>query len=191
MTEGFRLPHGPIDLAPGITLVAASEVDERHHSLAAIHELSLAWAAAQAEGSKSIMPFWVVISTAPAAAMMIVTPWESPEEKRQTQEKMRRLMHRTRASRFSFLSEAWMASIAVDDPDRAKLETIAPRERSDRIDIISVMSVERGGASLQSQWVYDYDAKGARVIRGGLKDGLTHTPPSTTHGGVIGHLLDD
>lgn len=88
---------------------------------------------------------------------VIPTPWNNPFEKEIYISAMRMLIREKAIVAYSFVTEAWLATVA---PHQAELAKIPPSQRSNRKDILMIMSRHRDGEYYMTQYEVEYDADG-------------------------------
>lgn len=88
----------------------------------------------------------------------IATPWKSSVEKPVYIAAIRQLFREKGIVAYTFVTEAWVATI--DPRTQRDLMNVAPRDRSDRLDTLIVMSRHRDGEHYGTMHVVHYDAKG-------------------------------
>ncbi len=84
---------------------------------------------------------------------------------------------------YSFITEAWMAS--VDMRTQPELEHVAPRDRSDREDVLLVMTRHRNGGEFFTKYLVEYDADGSTIVGPAQPLGNGHSE------GFLGNLFED
>jgi len=82
-----------------------------------------------------VSPMWALVD-AKKRVTLIVSPWHSDEEKEAAIKAIRFKMEIDGTVMYAAISEAWMAKVPLDDPD--KLMKIRPSERNDREEVIIV-----------------------------------------------------
>ena len=104
------------------------------------------------------------------------TPWNNATEKAIYIESIRRLLQEYPIEAYSFVSEAWVASVNIrTEPE---LMDVPPRERSDREDILMVLTRHRDGESYATKYHVEYDTEGkvtlgpAELMEGDFSQGF-------------------
>jgi hypothetical protein len=111
------------------------------------------------------------------------TPWDDEQEKYMYIGVMRVILRERMIDAYSFVTEAWMAKI--NPRTQQDLMNIPPRERSDREDILMILSRNRDGESYATRYHVDYTAEGTVIL--GPADHLK----GDFHKGLIGNMFED
>lgn len=117
------------------------------------------------------------------AVKTFVTPWENEEEKYVYIAVMRSILQEREINAYSFVTEAWMAK--VDPRTQQDLMNIPPRERSDREDVLMILSRNRNGESYATRYHVDYTAEGTVIL--GPADHLD----GRFDAGLIGNMFEE
>jgi hypothetical protein len=115
-------------------------------------------------------------------AVTIPTPWDSQEEKELYVTAIRVLCNEGVIHSYSFVTEAWLA--VVDPKTQQDLMHVAPRERSDREDVLIVLSRNKVGEKYATKFHVEY-GKRKRVTLGEAE-----TLEGDFENGLIGNLFN-
>jgi len=115
--------------------------------------------------------------------LLISTPWTCPEEKPVYIGAMRQILEEEKIEAYTFVAEAWLAS--YNPRVNPELANISPRNRSQREDVVIVMSRSRSGESLTTKFVIDYDAEGKATL--GPQEDMNDTGGT----GLMENLFDE
>jgi len=113
---------------------------------------------------------------------LIATPWQHWSEKPAYIAGIRAMLAEFNIDYYTFVTEAWMA--VVDVRTQPELMDVAPRDRSQREDILFVNSRHRNGECHTTKYTVEYDANGK----------VTLSPPEQLDfemTGLMGNLYDD
>jgi hypothetical protein len=92
-----------------------------------------------------------------------ITPWRSPEEKPFYIAAMRAVLgEENGVEAYTFVTEAWVAKVNMRT--QPELRDIPPRERSDREDVLFVISRHRDGENYATKYTVEYDEKGTVTL---------------------------
>jgi|SRR5580692_4581606 hypothetical protein len=129
----------------------------------------------------SILPTFV-LEQANGEVAIFATPWESERDKEITVFALRAIMRKQKVKRYSFLSEAWMATAK---PGQEKLDRLPdgeqPSQRPDRVEVVVISASNDQGVvkSVMLRMVrgeagtvirLDRDRAEAKTIRGRFAD---------------------
>jgi len=93
----------------------------------------------------ALMPTFVVESGDRIA--LLATPWHSDLEKELTTQSLREVMQHLDIQRYSFLSEAWMATAPATTPQEISKQRYSaeemPLQRPDRIEVVLVSAADK------------------------------------------------
>jgi hypothetical protein len=115
--------------------------------------------------------------------VVIPTPWNNQEEKEDYVAAIRVLANEGLIKAYSFVSEAWLAT--VDPKTQKELMNVRPSDRSDREDVLMVISRNREGEVYSTKYHVDYDATGTATL------GLPEHMDGFTDQGLIANLFDN
>jgi hypothetical protein len=121
--------------------------------------------------------FWILMGD---EISIIPTPWNNDFEKQIYIAAMRMLIAERKIEAYSFFTEAWLATVGKHQKE---LEGIPPSERSDRKDILMVISRHRDGDHCMTQYNVDYDETGKVTL------GPAHHVKEEIEG-LMGNLFD-
>jgi hypothetical protein len=98
-------------------------------------------------------------------------PWDSHEEKKRIIGEMRATLDRERIDAYSFITEAWMAR--VNPRTQPELMNVPPSQRSQREDVLLVITQHRNGDRHSSVWRVEDQPDGTRVLHPPEHDGYS------------------
>jgi hypothetical protein len=88
-----------------------------------------------------LIPSWLL--DAPKGVIVVGTPWDSDSDKDLAAFFMRQMLKRERATGYSFMSEAWVTTQAIDEP------YIQPRLSDKRREVVIVSACTRKASRVQ------------------------------------------
>ena len=131
-------------------------MDKKVTLLKAMHEAACRAAVTMMEKNNSMVSCILVPDKGSLTA--IPAPWQSPEEKPGYIAGMRELIHERMIPAYCFVTEAWIAP--VDPRTQPELMNVPARERSDREDVLIILSRHRNGENYATKYHVEYDATG-------------------------------
>lgn len=105
--------------------------------------------------------------------------WETDQSKRELLDLLRHLFLKAKVERYSFLLEAWEATLDKNTPEEYK--RMAPMDRPDRRECVICLTVEQGGRFKTSTWLM--------VNNGNKKELKLRTKPEISYEGIFYTLL--
>lgn len=139
----------------------------RPMTLAELHETVTQADEAVFAKDGELAPKWL-IATGDGKMIAIETPWEDGREKHAATTMVRMLLEITKATHYSFSSEVWVAAIdkveGKEEAFKAKLNWVQQHgvmalPRSEREEKLIVLTAERGGKALLSNYLISSGSK--------------------------------
>ena len=112
----------------------------------------------------------------------IKTPWQSPEEKPFYIIGIRIILEEANIPAYTFVTEAWMAKV---DRHEMELMAIPPRERSNREDVLLIISRHRNGENYATKYLVEYTPEGKVIL------GRPTKMPGEINEGLMGNLFEE
>lgn len=98
----------------------------------------------------------------PDRVNLISTPWGDADEKYAMVDMVRRYIRECHVDAYAFVTEAWLAS--VDMRTQPELAKVPPSERSQREDVLLIMSRTRDGETCSTKYPVHYHAEGMPTL---------------------------
>lgn len=104
---------------------------------------------------RSLVPTWVLVNDN-AQVQIVGTPWDDEHEKNRVARKMRFEMRRRKTIAYSFVTEAWTATVEAHELDLERRELKdpmrKPAHRADRQEVVIACAADKSGVMLWRQW---------------------------------------
>jgi len=124
------------------------------HIMAIMHDAGCEYGRRKLEEAGSMASFFLVLDKGQVKALP--APWQSQDEKPAYIAAIRRILKERKINVYTFVTEAWVAT--VDPRIEAELINVAPRDRSNRKDVLMILSRTRSGNQMVSMYNVEYSA---------------------------------